>query len=61
MKILVATVDERPCECSACPICSQVRSRAPCGAIKTVIKGHAVQIIKVPDVRCLLREDGKLK
>lgn len=61
MKILAATVDERPGECSACPICGRVRARAPCGAIKTVIKGHAVQIINVPDARCLLREDGKLK
>ncbi len=56
MKILAATVDKRPCECSACPICSQVRSRAPCGVVKIVTKGHAVQAIKVPDCRCLLKE-----
>ena len=55
MRILSATVDERPSECSACPICHKVRSRAPCGTVKTVIKGHATQVIKVPDCRCLLK------
>ena len=55
MKILSATVDERPSECSACPICFKVRSRAPCGTVKTVIKGHAAQVIKIPNENCLLK------
>jgi hypothetical protein len=54
MKILSAIVDKRPSECSACPICFQVRSRAPCGELK-IIKGNGnVMTIKIPDYRCLL-------
>ena len=54
MRILSATVDKRPNECTACPICGRVRSRSPCGELK-MIKGNGnVKTIKVPDCRCLL-------
>ncbi len=54
MKILSALVDERPSECSACPVCSQVRSRAPCGEVRTIRGNGYIQKVKIPDYRCLL-------
>lgn len=54
MRILSAIVDKRPCQCVSCPIDSRIKTRAPCGEVKTISGNGNVQKVKVPDHRCLL-------